>query len=776
MADFKKQLLAVLQTINTSGSFVSEGAEPFVFPGMVVKGVGELSFPVPVAQVKELISRAHKAPFGKGAQTVLDTKVRSAWEIDAGAIRFSNKDWNAFVESVVDKAKTELGIGDRKVSANLYKLLIYEKGDFFLPHKDSEKEAGMFGSLIIGLPCRHEGGELLVQFDGKTHTVDFSGPAKKYQIPYAAFYADCVHEIRPIRSGYRLCLVYNLVLSKKKEKLPPRQLGSSVDRLAAILKASEEDKDIPKIVLLDHQYTPSNFTMEALKLHDRARAEALLRAAEQAGFYAKLALVTSYQIGELEEAYRSRPYGSRRSRRWYDDYDGDGEEATTDETMGEVFDSNIEIEHWMAGGMPPLRDLPLEEEDLISSVELNEGEPLQKNVTEYTGNAGMEMEYWYHYGAVMLWPRKYHYDLLQLLPLENKLEWIAYYNEHWKTIHPADVALTKKLVEHDLGIANSVEELNNDDDDDSGSFVTAYPSFLNKRQQLKLGADPLAQWLINLDDESYLTRKGEKILAPYFERISVNSWVSLFRKYPAFGFQHALTAAGRTGKLKEIAHLMAVLHQLHENSGESFDRFVRAQMEKLPAYLETAKLTAPNEKELTISILKDALALDAIFPLPSSWIAKTGQVFTRQPDRLFVNEILIGVLLETGKRSSLGDAILKPTLDDLKKRVAHKPQPPADWSRAVPASNSYDSKIWKTLELFLQSPTQQVFDYQKIQSERTHMEQAISHVAIDLRMETIRKGSPHTLRLIKTQAAYEKKLAEWNQDVDLLKRVEKKFG
>lgn len=61
----------------------------------------------------------------------------------------------------------------------------------------------MFGTLIIGLPSKHDGGDLLVHFDGNTRTVDFSQPASQYQIPYAAFYADCEHEIKPITSGYR---------------------------------------------------------------------------------------------------------------------------------------------------------------------------------------------------------------------------------------------------------------------------------------------------------------------------------------------------------------------------------------------------------------------------------------------------------------------------------------------------------------------------------------------------------------------------------------------
>jgi hypothetical protein len=47
------------------------------------------------------------------------------------------------------------------------------------------------------------------------------------------------------------------------------------------------------------------------------------------------------------------------------------------------------------------------------------------------------------------------------------------------------------------------------------------------------------------------------------------------------------------------------------------------------------------------------------------------------------------------------------------------------------------------------------------------MEAAIKRVTINLKIETIRKGSPHTLRITKTQAAYEK-FAEWKKDAELL--------
>ena len=55
------------------------------------------------------------------------------------------------------------GLGaDGTVEAELYKLLVYEPGGFFLEHRDTEKVGGMFATLIVVLPSEHEGGELVV--------------------------------------------------------------------------------------------------------------------------------------------------------------------------------------------------------------------------------------------------------------------------------------------------------------------------------------------------------------------------------------------------------------------------------------------------------------------------------------------------------------------------------------------------------------------------------------------------------------------------------------
>ncbi|MCF8251474.1 MAG: hypothetical protein K9J37_16290, partial [Saprospiraceae bacterium] len=53
------------------------------------------------------------------------------------------------------------------------------------------------------------------------------------------------------------------------------------------------------------------------------------------------------------------------------------------------------------------------------------------------------------------------------------------------------------------------------------------------------------------------------------------------------------------------------------------------------------------------------------------------------------------------------------------------------------------------------------------------MAAAIGRETIDLSMETVRKGSPHTLKLTKTQAAYLLALKHWEEDMVLLGRMGK---
>ena len=746
MSNFKINILNLLNDIKGSGSFVSHHVSAFQFPGLEVKEVGEIAYPINEMQAKTLIEKADKAHFGKGSKTVLDTNVRSAWEIDADELTFTGKGWDGFLKKVINHIKPDLGIEDYEISATLYKMLIYEKGDFFLPHKDSEKEKGMFGTLIIGLPSKHTGGELLIRFDGKEEHVDFAEDADNFKMPYTAFYADCDHEIKPITSGYRVCLVYNLVQQKAAKMIKIEPLEEHVKKLAGVLEDDRYDPAKPtRIILLGHQYTPENFSMEALKLNDRSKAEALLRAADLAGYYAKMCLVTSYIMGMPEAG--GGYYG--------DDVDKDA-------IMDEVYDESLSIEHWMNEGVPSL-DIKFEEDELIASFQLDEDEPIVKEVEGYMGNYGPDLMHWYHYGAVLLWPKISHEVLLLQQDTTTKLAWIAYYNKHKNNLTDLEMSAAESVLLSDLSTIGHKK-----------SDYTA-----------------IVDWLINKNDERYFADIGSKLLQQHFVKMDIVNLAALADFYPAtfsetiaglvFNTHSTNDKTGETfdepfneifvdkPEVRVFDHYLSLLDALTPNP--KLKSWVAAQTKILPRLL-AALIENENQQKTIIKkeTWSNLLSLERKAPQSQAWVAEMANLITTFRKRNYINEVLVAEIMTLKQKTPLSDSVLKICQEDLQQRVNNKPQPAANWTRALPDTKS-NAKQWDILASFLQSPQENIFDYRRNQRERSELEHAINHVTIDLKTETIRKGSPHILRITKTQAAYQRQMNYWNEDLALLEKV-----
>ena len=133
-----KQLLQVLDSLDESPQFCISGSLSPILPGLEVKGVGTVGLPISASKARELIEQASQAPYGRGEDTIVDTKVRSVWQIEPSRLALLNPEWDSFLAGIVKSIKEEFAI-DKQVKCDLYKLLIYEKGDFFAPHRDSEK-------------------------------------------------------------------------------------------------------------------------------------------------------------------------------------------------------------------------------------------------------------------------------------------------------------------------------------------------------------------------------------------------------------------------------------------------------------------------------------------------------------------------------------------------------------------------------------------------------------------------------------------------------------
>ena len=172
----------------------------------------ELTFPS--LPLDKLLEYCKPAPFGdiKEMKTVLDPEVRLAYEIEAA--RFEMRRFLG-MSSIEDHIEETLTPG-REVELVPYKVNVYGEGGFFKPHVDNPSDHNMIGTLVVCLPSPHKGGELLVNHDGLQHVFDFSKQSgDTSRIQWAAFYSDCIHEVKPVFEGHRVTITYNIVTSER---------------------------------------------------------------------------------------------------------------------------------------------------------------------------------------------------------------------------------------------------------------------------------------------------------------------------------------------------------------------------------------------------------------------------------------------------------------------------------------------------------------------------------------------------------------------------------
>ena len=172
--DVKLSLEETLSSFKTFGSFATLGKVPGdVSTGLSISGIGRIAFPLIDYQAKQIIDVCHQAPFGKGSETIIDENIRKTWELNPDNFELLNPQWPDVVAGLMDTVCKELGCDpDVSVSDSSYKLLLYEEGAHFKLHKDTEKEPGMFATLVICLPSEYEGGNVVTSHRGKTKVFD----------------------------------------------------------------------------------------------------------------------------------------------------------------------------------------------------------------------------------------------------------------------------------------------------------------------------------------------------------------------------------------------------------------------------------------------------------------------------------------------------------------------------------------------------------------------------------------------------------------------------
>jgi hypothetical protein len=722
--NLKSSIINCLNDIKGGGTFCTDGVKNFVFPHLSIHGLGELAYPINELQARALISVAHKAPFGKGHDTILDPSVRSAWEIDASQLKFEGQDWQELMDSILKNVQNNLGIEDYTIEAQIYKLLIYEKGDFFLTHKDSEKEKGMFGTLIVALPSNHKGAELLVRFEGVEKSIDFSHYSSQGKIVFGAFYADCDHEVKPLLEGYRVVLVYNLIQKSSGKDIAVQSYKKHVECLKACLTKAESqisDSNRPMVVLLNHQYTPENFIQEQLKLNDRAKAIALLQAAKEAGIYANLCLVTATKEGSPLE------------------YDEDCE------IIDEIIDESISIEKWIEDGYPGLGDFHLDDDHIIAPFNMDDDEPYEVENSGYMGNYGPDITYWYHYGAIAMWTEVQHKRILLGASDAIRINWLDYYNTNRDKLKHKDLEMARYLVQ----ILSDLEQ-----------------------DKEKFDFGPVIDWLILENDKEQLKDLGYNLLARYFFKIKAEKWLELGQHYGIESINELLNNHIKSWNQRRVKQLIAILHEFSEKS--QFDEFVGIQMALLPSYyFKMMTELRANEFPIDAKTLTKLAVLENTWPQTEIWMSSMFGLLTRCESYEYLEEVWAMTMLDIKTITPLILKILNETITRYSIRKNNKPEPPKDWTRPIPQDTRFKNN-WAILEPFMQSPTTQVLEYRRVQKERDDMEYTIRNSDADLKTETIKKGSPYTLLITKTQDHYLRQMKIWNHDCMILEKLERK--
>ncbi len=783
----------LLLSIDRPADFCAHGRLFAPMPRLDVDGVGLLSFPVPEAQVGALIAAAERAPYGRGPDTLVDTAVRDCRQIDAARIRVSGGAWGDTFKRILDLAATGLGCSAERLDARLYKLLVYEPGGFFAPHRDTEKMDGMIATLAISLPVAGAGGELVVRHRGRGVTIDMEA-GEPSELAFAAFYADCTHEARPVREGHRLSLVFNLCLPAGDVDTPRRapDFTSLADDIAERLAEWRgRDQAADKLVwVLDHDYSEAGLSFRTLKGVDAARARVLAPAVERAACELYAAIVHA-------EVHGDATLGGDYVDGWGGWSDADADDMEIDE----VYESRIWLDGWAGrdGGPPPFEDVPVLPGELLPQGALDDARHDEQLLHEATGNEGVSLERTYRRAAFVMWPRSRTLDVLAGGGIGGAVAWVAAeLDRNGGTVDERIGGLVTKLIGlWPTGVGHEYDEPSRarmlgllsrtGDPVRTLTFLreVVLPRYWSDSEHLPaavrlVGPDAAGLFLTDLA-VAHVTRRTGAVLA-LLRRIEEQcrgsaaageAWRDALRK----GVQAVLrTLCGalagsleeRTARLEErAAPPEARTARLAEEPDDDDDDWIMEENDDPPP-LERRRLESLDDVAV-----RDLFALAWRCGL-SREAARAASLVVQVPDAVAPDRTLPAALRQLHDVEGVAGTGIYAVLwgcaaDSLLGRSATPPNEPRDWK--IEADTGCDCADCAKLRAFCGDPAAQVGRFPLREKLRLHLEAVIRGRQIDIDHVTERKGRPYTLVCTKNRAGYERRLVEYAEDVSRMRSV-----
>ncbi|MFU8803421.1 MAG: 2OG-Fe(II) oxygenase [Bradymonadaceae bacterium] len=750
LSDPAEMLAKLLSTVTRPGDYYATGTVVAPMPSIEVEGLGPLAFPLLPEQARRLMEVAEPAPYGRGDETLIDADVRRSRQIDPRQLNIENDIWDDTLAAIVKEARSGLGVED-DLSAELYKMLIYEEGGFFVEHRDTEKAPGMFATLVVVLPSFYGGGELVIRHDDRAVSLalNTSSPSR---VSYAAFYADCRHELLPVTEGYRLCLVYNL-LRRGAAPLPePPDYRNHVAQVTRLLEDWDEEGPPMLIYPLQHAYTPESLSFDHLKHADQAAAAVLKAAATGADCDLHLAMIS------IEESGAAEYYGGSYSRGWgrYREYAANSD----DFEVGEVLDRTMSLEGWRDADDQPalLAKIAFEDWEISPPEGLENEEADEVHFTEATGNEGASFERTYRRAALVVWPRR----------------------NRWRIISRAGLDVTLPMLEE--LIREGLENRKIEDAQKLGDAMALAASMILSWRHTPIygrGVAPdrrsrMFDCLVDLEaDDLLATFIPHAIDARTFEH-SDNA--AILAAVKVMGWEKAEQAI-----IRLIASVMPesldpctdlILRLASETSAPEMVRrnVAGALVDVLPPLSEPHE---PWRRPPAVEAESISRLLAALLQISSSILDRAVDHILEQPETYGLDGVLVPALLAIpdeltplARGAAPIDRLREVCLQHLEARISQPLKEPTDWR--LPVTLTCPCEDCRALQKFIDSPKQREWTYGARKDRRRHLQYQITSQKCDIDCHTLAQGSPHKLVCKKNRKSYQRRVEQRKADLAAL--------
>ncbi|MBF0437073.1 MAG: 2OG-Fe(II) oxygenase [Magnetococcales bacterium] len=688
---------------------------------------------------------------------MIDTSVRKTWQIHADHVHIGGQRWQETLKTIVRRSAEGLGVGEN-IKAELYKLLIYEEGGFFLSHRDTEKVDGMFATLVVVMPSVYSGGELVIRHQERQVRLDLKCDEPS-EVAFAAFYADCRHEVLPVTSGCRLVLVYNLLQLGDNHRAKPPDYHNEEGKIATLLRQwaqdrSEFGRNSPEKLVypLDHAYTEAGISFSSLKGEDAARASALVAAARQADCEIHLALLSIAESGTAEYA---------------SDYVRHRGQYVAELEVGEICERNLSLSNWQHpdGGGFDFGEFPFFDGELSPPDIFEDSDPDELEFEEATGNEGPSFERLYRSAALVLWPKDQTLVVLCQGGLSVTLPYLNGLVDQWCE-NRQDLRSPLWLQAHTL----------------AKHMIRGWPRNPH-HSWMRQEKTPRESWMLTL-----LKRLGDtEHIETFLSELSVQGVYGKEDNQAIVEALKLLSAPEATGLVERIVfgNIKERLHACGDLLARAVEIFRGDQSDSLrpAANVLLASLPADSDQSSTSAFWRQSKSiepdfivdlLNALGSLDGSLANQAVGILLANPVTFHLDKVLIPATLNLCNQSGIHDLtsfkrLWGACLDHLRTRSVEPLEPPNNWSRA----NFLTCQCVPCMELarFLANPLEKVWVYKAAEAKRSHVSSVIQGSECDVDWKIDRNTRPYALICTKNQVSYEKRVRQRKHDFENLAKL-----